>query len=76
MSFRRLDENGGKSDWNEKVLAHETNGIRGVYCLEQHLDQHWEIRQWWANFVDRQIDEGRCNVIIGRFGKAYRAACA
>jgi hypothetical protein len=30
--------------------------------------------QWWADFVDSQIDEGKSNVIIGRFGKAYRAA--
>ena len=29
--------------------------------------------QWWADFVDNQIDEGR-KVIIGRFGKTYQAA--
>jgi hypothetical protein len=29
--------------------------------------------QWWANFVDSQIEEGR-KVIIGNFGKAFQAA--
>ncbi len=29
--------------------------------------------QWWADFVDAQIEEVR-KVVIGRFGKAYDAA--
>ncbi len=77
--FRRtasthLHETGFNSDWIEKALAHETKGIRGVYNRAQYLDQRGEMLQWWADFVDSQIDEGKCNVIIGRFGKAYRAA--
>lgn len=75
--FRRtasthLHEAGFNSDWIEKCLAHETKGIRGVYNQAQYIDQRREMLQWWADFVDSQIEEGR-KAIIGRFGKAYRA---
>ena len=75
--FRRtasthLHEAGFNSDWIEKALAHETKGIRGVYNRAQYADQRREMLQWWADFVDSQIEEGR-KVIIGRFGKAYQA---
>lgn len=70
--FRRtasthLHEAGFNSDWIEKCLAHETKGIRGVYNKAQYSEQRREMLQWWANFVDSQIEEGR-KVIIGRFG--------
>jgi integrase len=76
--FRRtasthLHEAGFNSDWIEKALAHEQKGIRGVYNRAQYADQRREMLQWWADFVDSQIEEGR-KVIIGRFGKEYRAA--
>lgn len=76
--FRRtasthLHEAGFNSDWIEKALAHETKGIRGVYNRAQYVEQRREMLQWWADFVDGQIEEGR-KVIIGRFGKAYRTA--
>lgn len=76
--FRRtasthLHEAGFNSDWIEKALAHETKGIRGVYNRAQYADQRRDMLQWWADFVDSQIDEGKGSVIIGRFGKAYRA---
>ncbi|MBK8579493.1 MAG: tyrosine-type recombinase/integrase [Candidatus Accumulibacter sp.] len=76
--FRRtasthLHEAGFNSDWIEKALAHETKGIRGVYNRAQYADQRREMLQWWADFVDNQIEEGR-KVIIGRFGKEFRAA--
>ena len=76
--FRRtasthLHEAGFNSDWIEKCLAHETKGIRGVYNRAQYAEQRRDMLQWWADFVDNQIDEGR-KVIIGRFGKAYQAA--
>lgn len=77
--FRRtasthLHEAGFNSDWIEKALAHETKGIRGVYNRAQYADQRREMLQWWADFVDSQIQDGRGKVIIGPFGKAYRAA--
>jgi integrase len=70
--FRRtasthLHEAGFNSDWIEKCLAHETKGIRGVYNKAQYADQRRQMLQWWADFVDAQIEEGR-KVIIGRFG--------
>jgi integrase len=75
--FRRtasthLHEAGFNSDWIEKALAHEAKGIRGVYNRAQYADQRRDMLQWWADFVDAQIEEGR-KVIIGRFGKAYSA---
>lgn len=77
--FRRtasthLHEAGFNSDWIEKCLAHETKGIRGVYNRAQYADQRREMLQWWADFVDSQIQDGRGKVIIGPFGKAYQAA--
>jgi integrase len=76
--FRRtasthLHEAGFNSDWIEKALAHETGGVRGVYNRAQYFEQRREMLQWWADFVDSQIEEGR-KVIIGRFGKTYQAA--
>lgn len=75
--FRRtasthLHEAGFNSDWIEKCLAHEAKGIRGVYNRAQYADQRRQMLQWWADFVDSQIEEER-KVIIGRFGKAYQA---
>ena len=77
--FRRtasthLHEAGFNSDWIEKCLAHETKGIRGVYNRAQYADQRREMLQWWADFVDSQIHDGRGKVIIGPFGKAYQSA--
>lgn len=77
--FRRtasthLHEAGFNSDWIEKCLAHETKGIRGVYNRAQYADQRREMLQWWADFVDSQIQDGKGKVIIGPFGKAYSAA--
>ncbi len=75
--FRRtasthLHEAGFNSDWIEKALAHETKGIRGVYNRAQYMEQRREMLQWWADFVNAQIEEGR-KVVIGRFGKAFAA---
>jgi integrase len=77
--FRRtasthLNEAGFNSDWIEKYLAHETGGIRGIYNRAQYADQRREMLQWWANFVDSQIQDGKGKVIIGPFGKAYQSA--
>ncbi len=77
--FRRtasthLHEAGFNSDWIEKALAHEQKGVRGVYNRAQYADQRREMLQWWADFVDSQIQDGKGKVIIGPFGKAFRAA--
>lgn len=65
-----LHEAGFNSDWVEKCLAHEQKGIRGVYNRAQYADQRRKMLQWWADFVDGQIEEGR-KIIIGRFGKTF-----
>ena len=75
--FRRtastlLHEQGFNSDWIEKALAHEQGGVRGVYNRAQYLEQRREMLQWWADFVDSQIEEAR-KVIIGSFGKEFRS---
>lgn len=77
--FRRtasthLHEAGFNSDWIEKCLAHETKGIRGVYNRAQYVDQRREMLQWWADFVESQIQDARGKVIIGPFGKTYGSA--
>ena len=76
--FRRtasthLHEAGFNTDWVEKALAHEQKGVRGVYNRAEYLIQRRDMLQWWADFVDAQIEESR-NVVIGRFGKAYNFA--
>jgi integrase len=76
--FRRsasthLHEAGYPSDVIEKALAHEQGGVRGIYNRAEYAKQRREMLQWWADFVDTQIEEGR-KVIIGRFGKIYRSA--
>lgn len=68
--FRRtastlLHEAGFNSDWVEKSLAHEQRGVRGVYNKAEYLSQRREMLQWWADFVDEQIEDGR-KVIIGK----------
>jgi integrase len=70
----RLHEAGFNSDWVEKALAHEQKGVRGVYNRAEYLAQRREMLQWWADFVDSQIQDGRGKVIIGPFGKAYQSA--
>ncbi|MGL4858711.1 MAG: tyrosine-type recombinase/integrase [Enterobacteriaceae bacterium] len=75
--FRRtastiLHEQGYNSDWVEKSLAHKIGGVRGVYNRAEYLDQRRDMLQAWADFVDAQIEDGK-KVIIGRFGKAYKA---
>lgn len=70
----RLHEANFNPDWIEKCLSHEQKGIRGVYNMAQYADQRREMLQWWADFVDSQIQDGRGKVIIGPFGKAYQSA--
>ncbi|BAZ92606.1 phage integrase [Thiohalobacter thiocyanaticus] len=76
--FRRtasthLHEAGFNTDWIEKALAHEQKGVRGIYNRAEYSEQRREMMQWWTDFVDAQIEEGR-KVIIGQFGKEYRAS--
>lgn len=72
--FRRtastiLHEKGFNSDWIEKCLAHEQKGVRGIYNRAEYSEQRKQLLQWWADFVDTQIEDGR-KVILGRFSHA------
>jgi predicted kinase len=60
---------GFPSDVIEKALAHEQQGVRGVYNRAEYADQRREMLQWWADLVDSQIEEGR-KVVLGRFGRS------
>jgi len=71
--FRRtgstlLNEAGFNRDVVEKALAHEQGGVRGIYNRAQYADQRRVMLQWWADFVDGQIDD-REKVVMGRFGR-------
>ncbi len=72
--FRRtastlLHEEDFNSDWIEKVLAHEQRAVRGVYNRAEYAEPRRGMLQWWSDFVDAQIDDGR-TVIIGRFANS------
>lgn len=46
---------------------------RGVYNRAEYLVQRRQMLQWWADFVDSQIQDGRGKVIIDSSGKAYQS---
>ncbi len=46
--------------------------LRDVYNRAEYADQRRDMLQWWTDFVDSQIEEGR-KVIIGRFGERNTA---
>jgi len=72
--FRRtasthLNEMGLPPNAIEKALAHEINGIAGVYNRAEYAEERAKILQHWANFVQAQIEKGQ-TVVVGSFGKA------
>lgn len=50
-----LHEMGFNSDWIEKSLAHEQQGVRAVYNKAEYAEQRKEMLQTWANKVDEWI---------------------
>lgn len=46
-----LHEQGYNSDWIEKALAHEQQGVRAVYNKAEYADQRRQMLQEWADFV-------------------------
>lgn len=63
-----LHENGWASDVVHKAMNHTIGGVRGVYNRAQYAEQRREMLQFWANFVDSLLDEGK--VILGNFKRA------
>lgn len=50
-----LHEAGFNSDWIEKSLAHEQQGVRAVYNKAEYSEQRREMMQKWADMVDSWI---------------------
>ncbi len=48
-----LNEEGFKSDWIERQLAHsERNSIRASYNYAQYLTERREMMQWYSDYID------------------------
>ena len=52
-----LHEMGFNSDWIEKSLAHEQQGVRPVYNKAEYAEQRKEMMQRWADQVDEWIND-------------------
>ena len=52
-----LHEMGFNSDWIEKSLAHEQQGVRAVYNKAEYDEQRKEMMQRWADQVDEWIND-------------------
>lgn len=63
-----LHENGWASDVVEKALNHTIGGVRGVYNRAEYADQRREMLQFWADYIEKLVNDK--NVILGRFGMA------
>ncbi|TGZ99421.1 tyrosine-type recombinase/integrase [Rodentibacter pneumotropicus] len=50
-----LHEMGFNSDWIEKSLAHEQQGVRAVYNKAEYAEQRRDMLQQWANKIDEWI---------------------
>lgn len=50
-----LNEHGFNTDWIEKALAHEQQGVRAVYNKAEYAAQRFDMMQQWADMVDRWI---------------------
>jgi integrase len=58
MASTVLNENGFKSDWIERQLAHkEPNKIRRAYNAAEHLPGRVTMMQWWADWLDRVAED-------------------
>lgn len=54
-----LHEAGFNSDWIEKCLAHEQNGMRAVYNKAEYAEQRKDMLQQWANMIDEWTNKER-----------------
>lgn len=50
-----LHEAGYNTDWIEKQLAHEQQGVRAVYNKAEYLEQRRGMLQDWANMIDSWV---------------------
>lgn len=54
-----LHEAGFLSDWIEKCLSHEQQGVRAVYNKAEYAEGRRDMLQQWADMVDSWIDKGK-----------------
>lgn len=52
-----LHEAGYNTDWIEKQLAHEQQGVRAVYNKAEYLEQRRGMLQDWANMIDGWVKQ-------------------
>lgn len=50
-----MNEKGFNTDWIEKSLAHEQQGVRAVYNKAEYAEQRKDMMQKWADTVDSWI---------------------
>ena len=55
----QLHEAGYNSDWIEKCLAHEQQGVRAVYNKAEYREQRTRMLQDWADMLDEWTQRGR-----------------
>jgi len=49
-----------EGDWIEMQLAHvQSNKVKGAYNHAKYLKQRTAMMQWWADYLDAQLTEGR-----------------
>ena len=77
MACSSLNESGlWNRDAIERHMGHqERDNVRAAYQHKaEYLQERKRMLQWWADFVDSQIQDGGGKVIIGPFGKAFQSA--
>ena len=53
-----LNEKGFREDVIEKLLSHqEGNKVRAAYNRAEYLNERREVLQWWADYLDKIIDD-------------------
>ena len=41
-----------KSQVIESALSHLKGGVKGAYDKEAHLEERYEIMEWWSNYIE------------------------
>ena len=53
-------------DWVERCLAHVPDDqVRAAYNAAEYLPQRRRLLQWWADWVDEELENGRLQKLIG-----------
>jgi integrase len=53
-------------DWVERCLAHvPEDQVRAAYNAAEYLPQRRRLLQWWADWLDEQLERARTSALIG-----------